>query len=45
MLNKYPNRLLFGTDTVAPADAHAYYAGYDMWDPIWSRAREASQPK
>jgi hypothetical protein len=37
MLNKYPDRFLFGTDTVAPADAGAYYAVYDMWDPIWSR--------
>jgi hypothetical protein len=37
MLNKYPDRFLFGTDTVAPADARAYYAVYDMWDPIWSR--------
>jgi predicted TIM-barrel fold metal-dependent hydrolase len=32
MLNKYPDRFLFGTDTVAPADARAYYAVYDMWD-------------
>jgi predicted TIM-barrel fold metal-dependent hydrolase len=37
MLNKYPDRFLFGTDTVAPGDAHAYYAVYDMWDPVWSR--------
>jgi Amidohydrolase len=37
MLNTYPDRFLFGTDTVAPADARAYYAVYDMWDPIWSR--------
>ena len=37
MLNKYPDRFLFGTDTVAPPDARAYYAVYDMWDPIWSR--------
>jgi len=37
MLNKYADRFLFGTDTVAPGDAHAYYAVYDMWDPVWSR--------
>ncbi len=34
-LNKYPDRFLFGTDTVAPASAAAYYAVFDMWDPVW----------
>jgi hypothetical protein len=35
MLNKYPNRFLFGTDTVAPASPDAYLAVFDMWAPIW----------
>jgi len=35
LLNKYPDRFLFGTDTVAPASAAAYFAVFDMWDPIW----------
>ena len=35
MLNKYPNRFLFGTDTVAPAGPAPYYAVFDMWAPIW----------
>jgi hypothetical protein len=35
MLNKYPNRFLFGSDTVAPASADAYFAVFDMWGPIW----------
>jgi predicted TIM-barrel fold metal-dependent hydrolase len=35
MLNKYPDRFLFGTDTVAPASASAYFAVFDMWDPVW----------
>jgi len=35
MLNKYPDRFLFGTDNVAPASAAAYYAVYDMWAPVW----------
>ena len=34
-LNKYPGRFLFGTDTVAPASPAAYYAVFDMWDPVW----------
>jgi hypothetical protein len=37
MLNKYPDRFLFGTDTVAPASAAAYFAVYEMWEPIWRR--------
>jgi Amidohydrolase len=35
MLNKYPDRFLFGTDTVAPASAAAYFAVFDMWAPVW----------
>jgi Amidohydrolase len=35
MFNKYPDRFLFGTDTVAPASAEAYYAVFDMWAPVW----------
>jgi hypothetical protein len=35
MLNKYPDRFLFGTDTVAPANAAAYYGVFDMWAPVW----------
>ena len=37
MLNKYPDRFLFGTDTVAPASASAYFAVFDMWAPVWSQ--------
>jgi hypothetical protein len=34
-LNKYPDRFLFGTDTVAPASAASYFAVFDQWAPIW----------
>ena len=37
ILNEYPDRFLFGTDTVAPGSAAAYYAVFDMWAPVWSR--------
>jgi hypothetical protein len=37
MLNKYPDRFLFGTDNVAPADQAAQLRVFDMWDPIWQR--------
>jgi hypothetical protein len=35
MFNKYPDRFLFGTDTVAPASAAPYFAVFEMWTPIW----------
>jgi hypothetical protein len=35
VLNKYPTRFLFGTDTVAPAGPAPYYAVYDIWTPVW----------
>jgi hypothetical protein len=35
MLNRYPDRFLFGTDTVAPAGPGPYFAVFDMWAPVW----------
>jgi Amidohydrolase len=35
ILNKYPDRFLFGTDTVAPANPAAYFGVFDMWEPVW----------
>jgi hypothetical protein len=35
ILNKYPDRFLFGSDTVAPQSPAAYYAVFDMWAPVW----------
>jgi len=35
MLNKYPDRFLFGTDTVAPSGPAPYFAVFDMWTPVW----------
>jgi len=35
LFNKYPDRFLFGTDTVAPAGPDPYFAVYEMWAPIW----------
>jgi hypothetical protein len=37
LLNKYPNRFLFGTDTVAPSSAAQYYAVFDMWAPVFQQ--------
>ena len=36
ILNRYPDRFLFGTDTVAPSGAAPYFAVFDMWAPVWA---------
>ena len=45
MLNRYPDRFLFGTDTVAPSGPAPYYAVFDMWAPVWRAADARRQPK
>ena len=35
VLNKFPDRFLFGTDTVAPAGPAPYFAVFDLWAPVW----------
>jgi predicted TIM-barrel fold metal-dependent hydrolase len=35
MLNKFPDRFLFGTDTVAPSGPEPYFGVYEMWNPVW----------
>jgi len=37
VLNRYPDRFLFGTDTVAPAGPAPYFAVFDMWAPVWKQ--------
>ena len=37
VLNRYPDRFLFGTDTVAPSGPAPYYAVFDLWAPVWKR--------
>ena len=37
LLNRFPDRFLFGTDTVAPASAAPYYRVFDLWAPIWKQ--------
>jgi predicted TIM-barrel fold metal-dependent hydrolase len=35
ILNNYPDRFLFGTDTVAPSAPSPYFAVFDIWTPVW----------
>jgi hypothetical protein len=37
LLNRYPERFLFGTDNVAPADQATQIRVYDMWAPIMAK--------
>jgi len=44
MLNKYADRFLFGTDTVAPSGPAPYYRVFDLWAPVWKQlSPEASR--
>jgi predicted TIM-barrel fold metal-dependent hydrolase len=37
LLNKYPDRFLFGTDNVAPASQEKHLKVYYMYDPLWAK--------
>jgi len=44
IINRFPDRFLFGTDNVAPRDAAAHFAVYEMYAPLWSKLTpEASE--
>jgi predicted TIM-barrel fold metal-dependent hydrolase len=44
LINKYPDRFLFGTDEVAPKNAQEYLKIYDQYEPLWKRLTpEASE--
>lgn len=36
LLNRYPDRFLFGTDEVAPKNQQSYLRVYDIYAPLWS---------
>ncbi len=37
VLNRYPDRFLFGTDNVAPPDQATQLRVYHLWDPVWAQ--------
>lgn len=39
LVEKYPDRFLFGTDNVAPATQEKHLKVYHMYDPFWSKLR------
>jgi len=36
ILNRFPDRFLFGTDNVAPADQAAQLRVFNLWQPVWA---------
>jgi hypothetical protein len=36
LINRYPDRFLFGTDEVAPATQEKYLKVYEQYSPLWS---------
>jgi predicted TIM-barrel fold metal-dependent hydrolase len=44
LLNRYPDRFLFGTDAVSPADQNQYFKTFLAYEPLWPLlTKEASQ--
>ncbi len=44
LLNRHPDRFLFGSDTVAPASPEKYFAVFEMYQPLWDKLTpEASE--
>jgi len=36
VMNRYPDRFLFGSDVVAPKDPAQYFAVFDSYKPLWA---------
>ena len=37
LINRYPDRFLFGSDVVAPRDSAHYFTVFDTYKPLWSQ--------
>jgi hypothetical protein len=36
LLERFPDRFLFGSDAVAPATAGAWFTTYNLYAPLWT---------
>jgi hypothetical protein len=45
LINKYPDRFLFGSDTVAPRTPEAFFGVYDMYKPLWAKLTPETREK
>lgn len=45
LINRYPDRFLFGTDEVAPTEQQNYLRVYYQYDPLWKLLSEETNQK
>ena len=45
LMNAYPDRFLFGTDSVSPKDRDGYLKTYRAYQPLWERLDEGAARK
>ena len=45
ILNKYPDRFIFGTDEVAPSDQKSYLRVYEQYAPLFALLKEETKNK
>jgi len=43
LLDRFPDRFLFGTDNVAPPDLKTDLKVYEMWNPVFARIKPATK--
>jgi predicted TIM-barrel fold metal-dependent hydrolase len=45
VLNRFPDRFLFGTDNVAPKNPEAYFGVYEIYAPLWKKLSPETKEK
>ncbi len=45
ILNRYPERFLFGTDNVAPKSSEAHFKVYELYNPLWEKLTPEAREK
>jgi hypothetical protein len=45
LINKYPDRFLFGTDVVGPRTPEQYFGVYEMYAPLWAKLTPEAREK
>jgi len=45
LINRYPDRFLFGTDEVAPPDQQTYLRVYQQYEPLWKLLNKDASEK
>jgi hypothetical protein len=45
LINRYPDRFLFGSDVVAPRTPDQYFGVYELYAPLWARLTPEAREK